>query len=152
MRKQAWVVAIGLVLSTVGAVEAAQAQQPPRYERNFTLTVELHWAGTVLAPGNYSLTLDPASPHGVITLRGEGRAASILPRAIARHAGAGDTMLMVKRDGELRIVEALYLADLDLVLYYHGNGKQPNESDAQRIERIPIQWIPQGACPEYCMG
>ncbi len=152
MRKQAWAVAIVLVLSIVAAVGPAQAQQLPRYERTFTLPFEVRWGGTVLVPGNYSLTLDPASPNGLITLYGEGRTAIIMPRAIARHASGDDNMLIVKRDEEVRTVEALYLADLHLVLYYGRNGKQHIEGGSQRIEPIPVLWIPQGACPEYCLG
>lgn len=152
MKKQACAVAIVLVLSIVAAVGPAQAQQLPRYERTFTLPFEVRWGGTVLAPGNYSLTLDPASPNSLITLRGEARAATLVPRAIAMHASAGDNMLIVKRNGGLRTVEALYLADLHLVLYYGQNGKQHIEDESQRIERIPILWIPQGACPDYCLG
>lgn len=150
MKKQAWGAAILLVLAIAAVAGAAQAQQLPRYERNFTLPVEVRWGGTVVAPGNYTLTLDPAGPDGLIALHGEGRAAVIMPRAIARHAAGRENMLIVKREGEVRTVEALYLADLDLVLYY--GRKQHMEDDAQRIERIPVLWIPQGACPEYCLG
>ncbi len=152
MKKQASAVAIVLLLSIVAAVGPVQAQRLPPYERNFTLPFEVYWGGTVLAPGNYSLTLDPASANGLVALYGEGRAATIMPRAIARRASAGENVLIVKRDGEVRTVEALYLADLNLVLYYGRNGKQHTEGDSQRIERIPILWIPQGACPEYCLG
>jgi len=140
-----------LVLAIAAVAGAAQAQHLPRYERNFTLPVEVRWGHTVVAPGNYTLTLDPAGPDGLIALHGEGRATVILPRAIARHAGPRENMLIVRREGEVRTVEALYLADLDLVLYY-GRKQHIIEDDAQGIERIPVLWVPQGACPEYCLG
>ncbi len=152
MKKQLLAIAIALVLLISAAAGLGQAQQLPLYQRNFTLPFQVHWGGRILAPGNYWLTLDPASPNGLITIRGEGQVARITPRAIGRHAPAGDNALVVKGVGEVRTLEAINLADLDLILYYGSNGKQGVEHDPEQGERVPLLWIPQGSCPEYCLG
>lgn len=138
----------GLMLLAV----SANAQQAPLYRGSFTLPYEVRWGGTVLEPGDYTIVLDSAEAHGQLIIRGKNGAMALAPRAIARRAPAGPSSLLVKRDAGRRTLEAIHLAEIDVVLSYGRWGMQDVVLDPENVERIPILSIPQGACPEYCIG
>ncbi len=129
----------------------ASARPSRIYQGTFTLDYEVRWAGTVLEPGAYSPFLDSASSNRLI-IRHERGAEKVLPWAISRRTPIDRSVLVLREDGGKRTVEAIHLAEPGLVFHYGPEGKQTGARQGERIERIPISPVPQGACPEYCLG
>lgn len=142
---------LGGLLACFGAASAG-TQQAPGYQGSFTLLYAVQCGRTLLAPGTYAFHLDPSSADRRISIRGERGEMSVKPWGISRGTLPGENMMVVRRDGDRRVVEAIYLGDLDLVLYFGPNAKQRLARDPDRIEHLPILWTPQGECPHYCLG
>lgn len=129
----------------------ASAEPARLYQGNFTLPFHARLGGKVLEAGEYSITLDRARSKSLITVRVENGAASLVLRSIARRSSVGQNMLVLKRDGSMRTISAIYVAELGVILYFEGDGQQLPR-DPARMERVPIRSVPWGACPEYCLG
>jgi len=142
---------LGILIACFLAVRAG-AEPAPLYQANFTLPFQVLCGGTLLEPGEYFITLDPAGSNSLVTIRGEGGAVSLTLRSTSRRAFVGQSALVVKRDGRKRMVHAVYLAELGVVLYFERDGRQRLARDPERMERVPIRSVPWGACPEYCLG
>jgi hypothetical protein len=113
----------------------AQAQE---FRGNFTLLHQVQCAGKVLAPGNYSLSLDSKGSNRRITLRGKSAVMKIRPRAVAEHAAVDQSTLLLRRTGELRRLNAIYLEQLGLVLYLEPDVTQDMARNPEGAERVPI--------------
>ncbi len=130
-----------------GAVQSAQLQQAParqhkaqaqEFRGKFTLLHQVQCAGKVLAPGNYSLSLDSKGSDRRITLRGKSGMMRIRPQAVREHAAMDQSTLLVWRTGELRRLNAIYLEQLGLVLYLEPEATQDMARNPEGAERVPI--------------
>ena len=121
----------------VNAVQPAQPQAA-EFRGNFTLLHKVQCAGKVLAPGNYSLSLDSKGSDRRITLRGKNGMMKIRPRAVAEHTAVDQSTLLLRRTGELRRLNAIYLEELGLVLYLEPEATQDMARNPEGAERVPI--------------
>jgi hypothetical protein len=60
------------------SIGASLANAQGNYKGTFNLPVETHWGLAVLAPGQYTVSIDPVYMPSVIQIRGEGHVAAVL--------------------------------------------------------------------------
>ncbi len=130
---------------------SASARPSRIYQGTFTLDYEVRWAGTVLEPGAYSLFVDSSSSNRLI-VRHERGAEKVLAWASSRRTPVHRSALIVREDGGKYTVEAIRLTELNLVFNCGRQGNQTGSQGREGIRRIPISSVPQGACPDYCLG
>jgi hypothetical protein len=108
----------------------------------FTLPCEVNWESVTLPAGEYSFRIDPGEgPIPLITIRGENRAAMILPsRGVSDRKVNSESVLILVRRGRTGTVQALHLAQAGRVLFY-GPRKDRDRLYAQGpelIQRVPV--------------
>lgn len=122
----------------ISSAETAAAQTAPfaRAKADFTgkflLNYEVKCSGKTLRPGQYLLSVKSEGTRRVITIHGSGTDVNIQVRAASANRVASHSSLLVRKSGEGRRVEAVYVERLNATLYV--------ESITSRgvTERLPI--------------
>ena len=126
---------LGLALLAV-ALSPCWAHAQSAISGEFKLPYEVHWAGAVLTPGDYTFSLQSASPPSIVTLRPQSKGQTplmLLANGINHSTTSSYGALNVVLKGDQRTVQSLYLGDLGLVLYY----RVPGEKRYRTIARVP---------------
>jgi hypothetical protein len=86
--------AVALAAALGLAIPQANAEQV--YRGTFHLPYQTYWGGSVLEPGNYTVSLDSASERtSVIHVQGENAMATILTGPVETHNGVGKGRLIL---------------------------------------------------------
>jgi len=123
-------------------VGTSQAQAGlPAYALEFTLTSQTRWGGTVLQPGDYTITLGSTAPPAFGIIRtGQGRTVAIVVSKIRNEQATRRSALLLKeKEGQL-CVHSLALADLKTVLVYDPALARENGLEARASQTVPVIW------------
>jgi hypothetical protein len=122
---------------------ASQGKAQGTYKGQFTLPFEARWGLAVLAPGDYtiSLDLDPASNYLVV--RGEGKTAMILGIVADRNDISDHSQLTVVKTAAGYAVQTLEAGEAGLMLsYYVPKNKRDREAQELNSElRLPVSTV-----------
>ena len=98
----------------------------------FSLPYSVKCSGRNLRPGQYSISVKSEGTSRVITIHGNRANMNIPARAIASNQRTEESALIVRKSGEARKLEGIYVAQLNATLYL-----QPIDSHGL-IEHLPI--------------
>jgi hypothetical protein len=133
-----WRPFLGVLLAVCFLATAANADS--LFKGTFTLTHPVRWDSAVLAPGQYSLTLDQSTQTIIICDAATGKAVA---RTFAQpdYRSGDDSQLVVTVRGEQRAVSAVQLAGLGKV-YQKAHPFAASErtvEEARNAEAIPVE-------------
>ncbi len=124
-----------LLLATLAAtcLIAAAANAAPVYSGKFTLPGEVRWGKAVLPAGEYVLTLESPSLPALVCIRATNgkTSAFVMPVGISPSHTNRSSALIIARRGNQRIVQALRLAEQELVLRYVPQKPRDREADLE---------------------
>lgn len=130
------------LLASFFFVGAALAQgQYPAFVGKFTLPYEVHWGGSVLPPGDYSITIKSTGTPMIAFVRtADGNAVTfVMNGSVETHSKGQNALLIKERQGHL-IVHSLALNDLGVVLIYEPAlaHEKPVVQEARNIQAVPV--------------
>ena len=104
------------------------------FEGKVSLPYAVKCGGKSLKAGQYLLSVKSEGTSRVVTINGSGENVNIHMREVLTNRWASQSALLVRKSGEGRRLEAVYVEGLNTMLYPDTN---PNGSHA-RTERLPI--------------
>jgi hypothetical protein len=112
VRTLALMVGVAALSSSLAVAQAARGA--------FKLPAETHWGKLTLPAGDYSYSLDAASPTAIVTIRSATKkwSAMVLARSVSDLRPAGTDELVLTKNGDEMFVTALCVKDLGVVLNY----------------------------------
>jgi len=108
---------------------------------SFTLPCEVRWGLAVLPAGEYTYSLSSATPSGIFTVRGNGKAVMVMPNGgISQRAISDHGELIIVRRGLRGTVRSLHVGHLGMTFFYRPpKGERPLLARApELIQRIPV--------------
>ncbi len=133
-----------VVLALAGIFAGTANAQPMVKDAHFTLPFEAKWAGTVLPPGDYTLSVSRLSDgRGVlysVTFAGAGKKTTILAvTPPGPHVGER-SMLVAMRSGAKYTIRALHLPNANLILTFPGPKAEETliAGAPELIQTLPI--------------
>ena len=128
------------LLASLFFVGIAQAQaQHPAFTGKFTLPYQVRWGGSVLKPGDYTLTVkSTGSPVIALVRAAGGDAVTYVVSGSVSGNTAGVNALAIRENGGQLIVHSLTLADLGMVLVYDPSLAHEQVKEAQVRRSIPV--------------
>jgi len=115
---------------------AAKTDATAEFHGNFTLTHNVKCSGWTLAPGVYSLSVKSDGTNRVVMIQRNGADMIIRVREVSQRPAESQSALMLRHAGPARTLEAVYVQQLNAVLYLDGNSRAMGNS--ARTERLPI--------------
>lgn len=104
------------------------------FEGKVSLPYDVKWAGKDLKAGEYLLSVKSQGTARLVTIRGGGENVNVHARQVSAKQGTNHSALLVRKSGDSRRVEALYMEGLQATLYWNAN---PSGTDLA-MERLPI--------------
>jgi len=104
------------------------------FEGKVSLPFNVKCGAKNLKPGQYLLSVKSQGTSQVVTLHGAGQNMTMRVHEVSAHRGASQSALLVRKSGEGRRLEAVYVAGLNATLYLNIS---PDGYHA-RIEKLPI--------------
>jgi hypothetical protein len=123
---------------TAPPVGLNHAKADARMEKTFKLAYAVECSGKTLPAGEYTVTLPQGDAFGRFMLRHNGRTVELEPRAISRNSIRGESALLVTRTKGHRTLEAIYLQDRHLTVYFSTDSLKLAASNSIRTQRVPI--------------
>jgi hypothetical protein len=106
------------------------------FHGQFTLANEVNCGGMKLAPGVYSLSVKWNGTSRVVTIQRDGADMILRVREVTQRPAGSQSALLLRHAGPARTLEAVYVRQLNAVLYLDGNLSV--NSNSARRERLPI--------------
>lgn len=118
------------------AQPAAGKQPKSDFEGKVSLPYGMKCGGKNLKPGTYLLSVksEEGSSIRVVTIHGGGENVIINVYEVLTNRGASQSALMVRKSGEGRNLEAIYVKVLNAMLYLDTNAN----GSSGMIERLPM--------------
>jgi hypothetical protein len=104
----------------------------------FSLSHKVQCAGMTLLPGIYQLTLRSQDNHTALTFSQRGSSVTVPAVEIARHVSAGRSGAFLRRNGDDRSLEAVFLEKPGMMVFLTPRGKQLVASTSNVAERVPL--------------
>ena len=130
----------GMLFSTANAQTAVVITK----NATFALPFAANWNGTVLSPGNYTLSVTEISNAGVFSYRiefsGAGKKHAILAFALPGQQVGNQAILVAENNGATFAIRALHLPKANVVLTFPAS--KPREcalAKTQELVAVPIQ-------------
>lgn len=121
------------------ATQAANAQQAgAEFQGNISLPYQVQCSGKKLAAGQYTLAVKTEGQQKTVVLHKEGSDVKLAVRQIAPAPKKERSALLVQSAGETRMLEAVYVASLNAILYVDRDWKLSLLDRMQAAERLPI--------------
>jgi len=123
------------VLALLTACMGASLANAQTAAGKFSLPFEVRWGQAVLAPGNYSFTVNSSGspPINTVLVRGENGSPSLIVPMAHDYTFAGRNELIVERQGDRGTIRTLRLADVGLVLFYPAP-----KAETQILAQAPV--------------
>jgi hypothetical protein len=119
------------------ALQVTQVAKTDVEAGKFSLPYRVNCSGMALAPGVYSISVKSDGANQVVTIRRDGRDMNIRARRVAQHPAQSQSELLLRHSaGPGHTLEAVYVRQLNEVLYFDGTAKA--NSNSGRTERLPI--------------
>jgi hypothetical protein len=113
---------------------ATTNQAKADFEGKVSLPYAVKCGSKNLKPGQYSLSVKSEGTSQVVTINGGGQNMNMPVREVSTHRVTSQSALLVRKSGEGRKLEAVYVDGLKATLYLEAST---SEGQA-RIERLPI--------------
>jgi len=114
------------------ALATTKTQSAADFDGKFSLPYNVNCGGKALAPGAYSLTVKSAGSNRVVTIHRNGEDTNLVVRRVSQRPASSTSALLLRRAGPARTLEAVYVQQLNAVLYLDAT------SNRGQIERLPI--------------
>ena len=124
--------------SSAQPVAVNHAKTDARFEGTFKLAQAVECSGKTLPAGEYTVSLPKDDAFGPLTLRHNGRTIKLEPRAISRSSVSGESALLVTRTRGRRTLEAIYMQDRHLTVYFSNENLKLAAGNSIRAQRVPI--------------
>lgn len=121
------------------ATLAAQRQQAPaEFQGKISLPYQVQCSGKKLAAGQYTVAVKTEGAKKTVVLHKDGNEVKLAVRQIAPTSKADRSALLVRSAGETRMLEAIYVASMNAILYLDHDWKMSLLDRMQSAERLPI--------------
>jgi hypothetical protein len=113
---------------------ANNTAKPADFQGRFALPYEVRCKGKNLKSGQYSLSVKSEGTSRVVTIARNGETMNIRAQELAGNPAASHSALFVRRSHDGRLLEAIYVRQLNVLLYLDTNAT----AQSGRMERLPI--------------
>ncbi len=113
---------------------AANTTKPADFQGRFALPYEVRCKGKSLKAGQYSVSVKSEGTTRVVTLAHNGETMNIRAQELAGNRAAGHSAMMVRKSPNGRMLEALYVRQLNVLLFLDTNVA----AESGRTESLPI--------------
>ena len=120
--------------STQQARLASNNAKPADFQGRFALPYEVRCKGKSLKSGQYSLSVKSEGTTRVVTIARNGETMDIRAQELAGNPAASHSSVLVRKSHEGRMLEAVYVRQLNLLLFLDGNAA----AQSGQMERLPI--------------
>jgi hypothetical protein len=103
-----------------------------------SLSHKVQCAGMTLLPGTYQLTLRSQDSRTALTLSQRGSSITVPAVEVARNVSAGRSGAFLRRTGDDRSLEAVFLEKPGMMVFLTPRGKQLVASTSNVAERVPF--------------
>jgi len=111
---------------------ASSKETKADFTGKFSLPYNVKCSGRNLRPGQYSIAVKSEGTSRVITIHGSSANVSVPARMVPPNQTASGSTLIVRKSGEGRSLEGIYLAELNQMLYVQTTASHG------LIEHLPI--------------
>lgn len=113
---------------------ASNNAKPADFQGRFALPYEVRCKGKSLKSGQYSLSVKSEGTTRVVTIARNGETMDIRAQELAGNPAASHSSVLVRKSHEGRMLEAVYVRQLNLLLFLDGNAA----AQSGQMERLPI--------------
>jgi hypothetical protein len=113
---------------------AANTAKPADFKGSFALPYEVRCKGKSLKSGQYALSVKSEGTGRVVTITRNGETMNIRAQELAGNAAASQSTVLVRKSHEGRLLEAVYVRQLNMLLYLDTNAA----TQSGQMERLPI--------------
>jgi hypothetical protein len=110
------------------------AAKPADFQGRFALPYEVRCKGKSLKSGQYSLTVKSEGTGRVVTIARGGETMNIRAQELTGNPAASHSTVLVRKSHEGRMLEAVYVKQLNVLLYLDTNSA----AQSGQMERLPI--------------
>jgi hypothetical protein len=115
-------------------IAAANTAKPADFQGRFALPYEVRCKGKSLKSGQYSLSVKSEGTARVVTIARNGETMNIRAQELTGNSAASRSTVLVRKSHEGRMLEAVYVRELNALLYLDMNVT----AQSGRMERLPI--------------
>jgi hypothetical protein len=115
-------------------IAASNTAKPADFQGRFALPYEVHCKGKNLKSGQYSLSVKSEGTTRVVTIARNGETMDIRAQELAGNPAASHSSVLVRKSHEGRMLEAVYVRQLNLLLFLDGDVA----AQSGQMERLPI--------------
>ena len=115
-------------------IAAANTAKPADFQGRFALPYEVRCKGKSLKSGQYSLSVKSEGTTRVVTIARNGETMNIRAQELAGNPAASRSTVLVRKSHDGRMLEAVYVRQLNLLLYLDTNAV----AQSGQMERLPI--------------
>jgi hypothetical protein len=121
------------------ATLASNTQQAQgEFQGNISLPYQVQCSGKKLAAGQYTVAVKTEGAKKTVVLHKDGNEVKLAVRQIAPASKTGRSALLVQSAGQTRMLEAVYVASMNAILYLDHDWKTSLLDRMQAAERLPI--------------
>jgi hypothetical protein len=113
---------------------ASNTAKPADFQGRFALPYDVRCKGKNLKSGQYSLSVKSEGTSRVVTIARNGETMNIRAQEITGNSAASHSTVLVRKSHEGRLLEAVYVRQLNLLLYLDTNSA----AQSGQMERLPI--------------
>jgi hypothetical protein len=118
---------------------ASNTQQAgAEFQGNISLPYQVQCSGKKLAAGQYTVAVKTEGQRKTVVLQKDGSDVKLAVRQIAPASKAERSALLVQSAGQTRMLEAVYVASMNAILYLDHDWKMSLLDRMQAAERLPI--------------
>ena len=128
------VVSTDTVVAEQQVQAAANATKPADFQGHFALPYEVRCKGKSLKSGQYALSVKSEGTGRVVTITRNGETMNIRAQELTGNPAASHSTVLVRKSHEGRLLEAVYVRQLNVLLYLDTNAA----TQSGRMERLPI--------------
>ena len=116
------------------ALLASNNPKQTNFQGRFALPYEVRCKGKSLKAGQYSVSVKSEGTARVVTLAHNGETMNIRAQELAGNRPAGRSAMMVRKSPNGRMLEAVYVRQLNILLFLDINAA----AESGRMESLPI--------------
>jgi hypothetical protein len=120
--------------ATQQAQVASNTAKPTDFHGQFALPYDVRFKGKNLKSGQYSLSVKSEGTTRVVTIARNGETMNIRAQELAGNPAASRSSVLVRKSHEGRMLEAVYVQQLNVLLFLDGNAA----AQSGKMERLPI--------------
>jgi hypothetical protein len=113
---------------------AANTAKPADFQGRFALPYEVRCKGKSLKSGQYAVSVKSEGTGRVVTITRNGETMNIRAQELAGNSTANHSSVLVRKSHEGRLLEAVYVRQLNVLLYLDTNAA----TQSGRMEQLPI--------------